>query len=75
MHMPIVCPTSLTKIQVKQFQKIYFNQFGDHLTVEEAYDKGLHLVQFVATVWQLVEADFTHDTAHRKLGKASSSGA
>jgi hypothetical protein len=55
----VTIPTSLTKEQVETFQKLYLERFKEEINFEEAERKGLQLVQFMATVFQLVGADFS----------------
>jgi len=54
----VTIPTSLTKEQVEAFQKLYLERFKEEIKFEEAERIGLKLVQFMATVFQLVGADF-----------------
>ena len=54
----VTIPTSLTKEQVETFKKLYELRFKREIKFDEAEEIGLKLVQFMATVFQLVGADF-----------------
>ncbi len=43
----IICPTSLTEQQVREFQFLYYQNYNIKLTQEEAEDKGVRFLQFM----------------------------
>lgn len=56
--MNIKMPTTLSPEQVIEFKAIYFKNFNIELSDGEAYAKGLHLLQFMATILDLSGAYF-----------------
>ncbi|MCG3165601.1 MAG: hypothetical protein POELPBGB_01369 [Bacteroidia bacterium] len=56
--MNIKMPTTLSPEQLKEFKAIYFKNFNIELSDDEAYKKGLHLLQFMATILDLSGAYF-----------------
>lgn len=43
-------PTELNEEQIKEFQKLYFEKFGEEISKEEAISEGLSLIRLVAIV-------------------------
>lgn len=43
-------PESLTTEQVKEYQRIYKEKYGEDISIEEAHELGLSLVRLVALV-------------------------
>ena len=43
-------PESLTEEQVKEYQRIYKEKYGEDISLEEAHELGLSLVRLVAIV-------------------------
>lgn len=59
--MSIVIPTCLTKEQVLTFQELYFERYQEKINFEQASQKGLQLVQFMATILKYRNAEFVKD--------------
>lgn len=43
-------PTELTEKQIDEFQKIYKNTFGIDISRDQAIEKGLSLIRFIALI-------------------------
>jgi len=43
-------PTELNEEQIKEFQRLYFEKFGEEISKEEAIKEGLSLIRLVAIV-------------------------
>lgn len=56
--MSIKIPTSVSNEKAQEFKVLYLKHFGIELTDKEAYEKGLHLLQFMATVLDISGAYF-----------------
>lgn len=54
----IPIPTTLSKQKVEEFQMLYKKHYGIELIFDEAHEKGLRLLQFMATILQLSGAYF-----------------
>jgi len=43
-------PTELKEENIKEFQKLYFERFGEEISSEEAIEEGLSLIRLIAIV-------------------------
>ena len=43
-------PTELNEGQIKEFQQLYFERFGEEISRDEAIEEGLSLIRLVAIV-------------------------
>lgn len=43
-------PTELKEEQIKEFQRLYFERFGEEISREEAIEEGLSLIRLIAIV-------------------------
>lgn len=43
-------PTELNEEQIKEFQKLYLERFGEEISREQAIEEGLSLIRLVALV-------------------------
>jgi F0F1-type ATP synthase delta subunit len=48
--MKLKVPTELTDKQIEEFQSIYKKTFGKEISRDEAIEKGLSLIRFIALV-------------------------
>lgn len=48
--MKLRVPTQLTEEQIREFQRIYFERFGEEISREDAIDEGLSLIRLIAVV-------------------------
>lgn len=49
-YMILRIPTELNEEQIKEFQKLYFERFGEEISREEAIEEGLSLIRLIAIV-------------------------
>lgn len=47
---------SIQEQQITEFQKLYKEEYGEDISKEEAYDKGLRLVQLIQAVYKPANA-------------------
>jgi len=43
---------TLSKEQIKKFQEIYFNHFGERINDADAYNQGINLINLVKAVYK-----------------------
>jgi hypothetical protein len=43
-------PTELNEEQIKEFQRLYFERFGEEISRDEAIEEGLSLIRLIAIV-------------------------
>ena len=59
--MPLVIPTILDEEQVREFQGLYKKHYGIDLSVEEAQEKGVHLLRFMTVVIENYDTFFDEE--------------
>jgi hypothetical protein len=59
--MRIYLPTKLKPEQIAEFKRLYTKHYSIELSDEEAYQKGLHLLQFMVTILELRGMRFSND--------------
>lgn len=53
--MTVKIPDKLTEEQIKEYQRIHKNDFGEDLSTEEAEENGLNLIRVIATIINALE--------------------
>ncbi len=56
--MSMQIPTTVSDEKVQEFKELYLKHFDIELSDKEAYEKGLHLLQFMATILDISGAYF-----------------